>query len=325
MSATFFYSAKPVLVNVGGQKNSGFRAVATCIIDQQLAHNNQDHSLLNTLLETMYLYYPRETIPPRGNLNSEERLDFFKRSLSLPVLVEQLAYTLQQIALLEILNNPTKYRKKYLQLHENTSLNAEINHEIRLDKPTIEALEAVLDMQVVIFEVGEGKEAHSKVPSKSSGKFSISLQLDIDTQHYVAKVHNPSWFRTLAHSTQRAPKPRLLENPIPPNKESVLRLWDEEDKKQAHEYLEAKNLLSRISTKEVLDLYIKKIPSNDYPRNRLTTSNTFIPKNQNKVTKTHDENIAETLIHTLAHAKSTGHITLDELMDISPAITYKKP
>src|SRR3989338_6024216 len=148
--------SEPTYIKVGSQADSGFRAVAVALIDALYSSLSLDETLINTLLEAYFQYYPN-LCPKQSLMTPQSRLKEVIRSIEISDAVSTLAHVLRQMAVDVLPDNPGKYVQAFI--HGKTVVSPwEMRQPGTWVEPTvIAALAYALQLPIALSMVEDGK------------------------------------------------------------------------------------------------------------------------------------------------------------------------
>lgn len=149
---------KPGFVDVGGNMDNMFHALAAGIVDNILTRPRTNQAVLIQLMEHHGRYFPAVEI----NRHLITPLQKLEKRVAKPILLAQfigdLAYTLRQIAVNELCAHPELYRVNFEQMSP-----AEMRQSgSKMPKNSIHAVANALNIPVTLNEIEAGKEGQKQ-------------------------------------------------------------------------------------------------------------------------------------------------------------------
>ena len=320
--------AKKALVDVGGQGDCGFRAVAAGIVDNFLINPRLKGDLLGNLLPRHYNYFPQHRHNVSGLITPAERMEQLITQVRMPELIQTLAYTLRQIAVDELCAKPAHYRGAFANQHEQTAPEIMRKPSTWIDETAIAALSNALDLPIEVNMVSHGKELPVRLQYNISSK-NQGVVMQLQDVHYMPRVTHSERFTTV--KSQQASRIKAAEDvaSTDPSLTEILTKIAEENKHLVHEFENTRNRLSamvaagELNKQDLLAIYIKGMATSDYLPGRVKyigiehgNQDFFaaIMKAQQGVaavelsTASYDEQVINELVHGIARAVSIGHM-----------------
>jgi hypothetical protein len=339
--------ARPVLVNVGGAGDCGFRAIAAGIVNKVLVEN-QNSPELRALLQRHYQYFPQHRIPvrlptgpegvryildPRATAFNNHSLQLNNRAMA--ELIQTLAYTIRQMAVDEMVAHPEKYRGAFIG-PENESMPTSVE-AMRLagtwiDETAIAAAAVATQFPIDVRVVAPGKEVplclHYGVQNSRQTPITIQLQ----NQHYIAQVNDPARFEKITSVAANTVYPQKIKQTDPELKE-VLTKIAKEDERLLKTFEDVKGRLTaavaagEVSREQLLTIYISGLNQSDYLQGyvgiehgnqkffadlKANTSDLDIIRMQYD---SQEDQITQQLVHAIARAVSINHLDPAEVFD----------
>ncbi|MCP0914763.1 hypothetical protein NKV53_10550 [Legionella sp. 27cVA30] len=323
-------------VNVGGNGDCGLRAVMACVLDNFLSNKRFKMNAFNEFLSQHFIYFPQHKPSLAGLVTGSERLQQVIKQVGMPELLPAMAYTLRQMMVKEIMANPEKYRGAFVRIPDGAYVDADTS-PVKMRQPStyvdetgIAAIAQVLDIPVKVNVVADGKELPMKLRyNETSVNPEAIIQLDSQHKHYMPMVMEKQRFASVLHSA-RVIKPVEQEAEDLPMPEIMARI-EAEDKRLLEEYdsmvhrLQAMVAAKELTKQDLLQIYVKSMPSSDYLRGRIQHVGTehghahfFDAITQAHATnaakpivlpESNEQQIVNELIHALARAYTINHIS----------------
>ena len=142
--------AKRVFVDVGGNGDCGFRAIAAGLLDYFLMHPRMNGELLNKVLSSHFSYFPTHRTTMPGLVKASERMERLIKQVRMTELLPAMAYTLRQLAVTELCENPALYRGAFIDRHETTTPEEMRKPTTWIDESSIAALARALAMPIEV-------------------------------------------------------------------------------------------------------------------------------------------------------------------------------
>ncbi|WP_131782087.1 hypothetical protein [Legionella gresilensis] len=156
MATNFFISQGTfphrAFVDVGSKNGDcGFRAIAAAIIDNVLTRRRLNQPLLVAILEQHSKYF---NLPQAAGLLTpiERLLQLIDRPSAMSKFLTEFAYTLRQIAVDKISNNPERYRGAFIDDDGDISATAQQMRQPNtwIDETAIAALAEALNISITV-------------------------------------------------------------------------------------------------------------------------------------------------------------------------------
>lgn len=275
-------SSQPVLakkktVDLGGNGDCGFRALAAGIINRIMNLYSRNEDLYNTILENLLIVWPEDAHIGTIYSRPEERLQLL---LNDERGVAKLAYTLRCMAVQEIIENPEKYPGAYIPDGKDTSVLPKnmIEPTTFIDETVFAALANVLQVPIQV----EAKNSIHDVPlviQYGPAREMDDLQTPVEVEklggHYRARLDSP----VVIQAFETVPPQPLAALPqynlALPDEEEMIQRTIEADKKILKTFEENYDNLTDIVIRkgitkdQLLDIYIKGIGTSDYLKGRV--------------------------------------------------------
>ncbi|MDP1603482.1 MAG: hypothetical protein Q8M03_09485 [Legionella sp.] len=338
---------EPRFVNVGGNGDCGFLAIASGIIDNAYKIR-PNQIMLSKLLEQHNNYFP---LPPfQGLVTSAERLKaMVGGSSTMAKLIRELGYTLRQMSVDELCANDVLYRGAFVANNEGTSPDKMRMQTTEIDESYIAALSEALKIPITVQVVEKSKEVPARFHYGQNYTASDEVVIQLQNKHYIPRLTNAALFESVSEQPVRALEPKASEQKADPELAEILKRIEAEDNRLLHVFdtnlRRLQNLVEdgEIDKDYLLTIYIKGMNNSDYLQGRIKhvglehgNQNFFnaiesarrphaivgLPKGS------HDEQVTKELIHAIARAISIGQLDAEDVFDLSPlentGKTFKK-
>ncbi len=332
---------KTVLVDVGGQGDCGFRAVAAGLVDNFVTNPRMRGDLLNKVLPQHFNYFPQHRPTVVGLTTPAERMQQLINQVRMPELIQSLAYTLRQIAVDELCAHPANYRGAFANQHEYTSPEQMRKASTWIDESAIAALAQALDVPIEVKVVSRGKELPLRLQYNEASR-NAQLVVQLQNGHYIAHVTHGELFMTVKQRPLTNVKVFADDAKHDSSLEDILAVIAEEDKYLLHEFESTHNRLTamvvagELSKQDLLVIYIKGMTSSDYLHGRVKYVGTEhghqhffaallqAQKGTEVVelpTATYEDQVVNELVRGIARAVSIGQMSM---VDVFAAIDNKE-
>lgn len=331
----------PLIVDVGGTGDCGFRAVAAGLIDQFLEHPRKSPEWLSSVLAKHFVYFPdhRTTLP--GLVTAAERMQQMINNVRLK-LIPALAFTLRQIAVTEMCEHPELYRGAFVLQNEGTAPALMRKPTTWIDESSIAALAKALSIPIEVQVVDRLKILPKPLRYHNVGGGAQPIVMRLQDGHYTPRVHHKDFFSSATAIPASVLDP-VIENSQDPSIDELLAIIDAEDKRMLdafdsiYDQLAFKVKIGDLSQDDLLTMYVKGMPNSDYLAGRVrcvtqehgnqqffdAVSRAQGRVSQNDVVPSGNPNqrIVDELIHAIARAISIGQMSeavlshADELID----------
>lgn len=327
-------SKMPRPVSVGGDADSGFRAMAVAFIDYVSTYPRVKGDLIQRLLSRHFEYFPHHKPSFHGLITPQERMQQLMKKVRMSTLASSLAYTLRQITVDELCAHPLRYRSAFIKHDHKTSPEAMRDPSTWMDENAMaalaEALSVSLDIQVV--------HGQSSLPvrlryNEHTDHPKLRLQLQ-DRQYYpfvrcAERFSDVKSSAVLSHESQS----RLTNN----KSDEFNTIFKEIEQDEQRLLSVFKSTCNRLKTMVaageldktgLIDLYLKAMSSNDYLQGRVKYVGTeygnqhfFMSVSDSKQddapivleAKSHDEQVMNELIEGISRAISIEHISAENV------------
>lgn len=344
-----------VAVNVGGDGDCGFRALAAGIIDNMLLDQQMRKVLLrprknqkaiSVLCEQYFKYFPEQNTP-RALATPEERFMQLIRTKGMAEVVRKLAFVIRQVAVSEMVTYPEKYRGAYVsdsltESYKGTSPAAMREPHTYIDETAIAAAAEALDLNVKVRVVAPGKELPLTLNYGAKEAKAQQVAIQLQNEHYIPEVVHVERFQNIANIPATAPLNAVMQEHHDPEQSVIMERIKQDDARIIAEYdkqearLQIMLSLEEITMQELLDIYVKGLGTSDYLQGRIAhvgqengnqvffEAITRAQKGDKAISltnETHKEQVQQALIHAIARAISIGQMpetVLDRKESISP-------
>lgn len=336
-------SKKPILVDVGGNGDCGFRAAAAGFIDNFISNKRIKSELLNKVLFHHFGYFPDQRLVAPGLLTPAERMQQLIKHVAMPELVKALAYTFRQLAVDELVANPAQYRGAFANRTEQTEPATMRKPSTWIDESAIAALAQALNLPIEVKVVERGKELPMRLQYNAMAtKPGVSMQLQAG--HYIPFLTHAADFSGVKAPSVNVTKPVEPVDTNDRNLPEILALIAEDDQRMldsfdnTHHRLTAMVNAGELTKADLLAMYIKGMANSDYLQGRVKYvgiehgSQDFFEKVISAAKRgtdivslphDHDEQIVQELVHGIARATSIGHMNADALLDEREDLTLR--
>lgn len=307
---------KLTLVDMGSNGDC-FSAMAVGIMDNYLTTHCITSDLFNQLMVRHLTYFPQHRPTAVGLSTSIERMDQIIRQVNMAELVQSLACTLRQIAVITFVTDPAKYRAAFVSEPTPEMMSAS---SVRMNDIALEALANALSLNVEVKVTSPGKELHMRLHfNEDAENFKVNLQRQ--GEYYIPYVVNTNPFSTIKGKLLRPVQSAVNfehDREIDVSVEDR-RLWGEY---QALKHrLEVMILAGEINKGDLLDIYTAnldpKLSRANYAGTEHGTSAFFASVEQAKNgVKTvimpkvsHQEQVMGDLVAAIARNITLGHMS----------------
>ena len=323
---------KSVFLDVGGNGDCGFRAIAAGIIDnflEQSSHLRGD--LLKKVLDAHFNYFPQQKTLMPGLVKPADRMAQLIRTTRMGELVQSLAYTLRQMAVDELCANPENYRGAFVTQHENTSPETMRQPTIWIDESSIAALSNALDLPVNVV-LGDHYQTLRKRLRYNEAAANPPVEIRLQGEHYIPRLVHSDRFSLVKTQTDKVLQPHVSAGVDDPSLSDILAKIAAEDKRLVLSFEATCNRLNfmvangELSQDDLLSIYIGGMDHSDYLSNRAKHAsvehgnqdffNLIInaQKGNGQFTGSNVPKMTDELIHAISRAISIGHMS-DEVID----------
>jgi len=266
--------AKPTkkhsLVDVGGHGDRGFRAVAAGLIDSFLSNPRVKGEFLTKILGRHFACFPQHCSGAAGYFTPSEYMAQLIKQVSMPELVQTLAYTLRQLCVDELCAHPERYRRAFVNQHGNTSPEMMRKSADWTNESEIAALARALDVSIVVGTVNDGKELPKRI-QYNEGSLFYTINMQLQDSHYIPVLTHAERFKTVQHQGGRTISP-ANNHPNDPDLADILVTIAVEDKHLLNEFDRIHNRLAAMVTAgelnkaDLIALYVKGMATSESER-----------------------------------------------------------
>ncbi|KTD20190.1 OTU domain-containing protein [Legionella londiniensis] len=317
---------KKAFVSPGADADSMFNALVLNLVDNVQKHPRLNSELLGNILSRHFAYFPEHKPRVPGLMTPAERMQHMLREIPLGNVVESLAYTLRQMAVDELLENPAHYRAAFLAASSGLTEKQMRKPQTPLHECALIALAKKLSLPVEIIESAEYQELPVRRQYNlgvENPKTNPRLVFKKHGQQYSAQVSAPETFENLQmHSGLLKAREQTINH---------LDLADamfqiEQDNERLQKKFDL--LVNRLSTMvqageltkdDLLETYVKNTPTSEeaqsqdldskimrkgcisFKRNRLGVADSYAEK-------TTEERTISQLVEKLAEAITLGYM-----------------
>ena len=318
-----FHQVQPVsevahFVDVGGNGDCGFRAIAAGILDVE----GQGIRLLKQILSRHFNYFPGHQAKVSLTQTPEEQLRVLSSRIRLSELLPAMAYTLRQLAVDELCKNPDKYRGAFVSLHEGTTPEKMRQRGTWIDESSIAALARCIGIPVIVLVMERKQELPLRLtyggPSEEK-----PITIKLSHGHYMPRVVS-----TRFDQLQAQPSP-VLEPTIPadsgekdPSMDEILAKIAKADQFLIEEYRRVRGIISaaiaagELDKNSLMSMYINSIPTSDYLEGRhdLRAAARQFEANGFELSGRVEEELAHALTQAIVH----GQVDIEQINNQSP-------
>lgn len=326
------------VVNVGGNGDCGFRAVAAGFIDNFLMHSHFSVELLSKVLYPHFVYYPQHRPQMTGLMTVNDFMKGMLANVSMPELIQTMAFTLRQLAVDEMSAHPANYPGAFVQNNEKTSPEFMRKSVTWIDESSIAALAYALSMPIEVRVVERGKELPlPPLNYPSNVKLSAinpKIVIELESAHYRPRLLDASPFKSDIYGTFPEIKPIINDQVADTDLSQILVIIAAQEKRVITEFEALRDNLNclvsdgTLTKNNLIDIYIKGMVTSDYLQGRVRHVDEELgnPYFSNALSnarsvdqvvhsplRTHDEEICVELVRAIARAISIGHMNADDV------------
>lgn len=326
-ASTASIQKKVAFVNVGGNGDCGFRSVAAGFLDNFIAQNRVKNDVLAKVLKKHFQLFPSHCTHVAGLVTPSERMQMLLDKISTPELIPSLGFTLRQLAVDELVANPSKYRGAFTNINEGTSPESMRKENTWIDESAIAAIAQVLQTPIKVKVVQADRELPYSLNYNEQGT-NPKIVVQLQNKHYVPRVANVERFSKATSLAARNIAPQSIEN-TDKSIEQILKEIAEDDKRINSEFEANKTRLTtmvfagELNKKDLVTLYVNGMNNSDYLQGRtkyvgIEHGNQHFfetlraaQKGQEVVSPqkgTYDEQVVAALIGGIARAVSIGQM-----------------
>jgi hypothetical protein len=327
------YEIKPAFIDVGGNGDCGFRAVAAGLIDNFLQHPRMNADLLNKVLACYFSYFPahRTTLP--GLVTAAERMQQLIKDVRMGDLISAAAYTLRQIAVTEMCTHPERYRGAFVERNEGTTPEDMRKSTTWIDESSIAALANALAISIEVQVVERGKTLPMRLRYNDLGAGTPPVVMQLKNGHYTPRVSLVERFTSVNSQCVRKVQPVNTVTADPELPEIYATIAREDERlvvafENAYDRLALMVAAGELSKDDLLAMYVKGMADSDYLSGRIThvciehgnqhffdaiiRAQRGSPQDSSP-TSGNDKVIVDELIHALARAFTIGQMSADHV------------
>jgi len=331
--------SRRAIVDVGGNGDCGFRAIAAGIMDNVLANKAlfANKVLMTTLFEIYDRYAPANMSQPK---DPYERLkNIFVAPMQRAQFIVNLAVVLRHMAVDEMLAHPEHYRGAFIRENEGTSPQMMRKPETWIDESAIAALSNTLNLPIQVNAVEQNKELPHKYVYHPASKQDNKTQPDrvviqLASGHYQPLVKRPEAFQISGMNTMSISidGSKIVHNDPP--MEEILATIDAYDQMMVEKFENYHNELTslcidnKLDKSQLLSIYIEGMKGSDYLQgfsryhdlhrahfetvvNAARNGDTV-----NTPTETQEEYVVKCLIHAISRAMTIGHLDENVIFNV---------
>ena len=327
------YGLKSSFVDVGGNGDCGFRAVAAGLIDHFLRHPRMNTELLNKILASHFSYFPahRTTLP--GLVTAAERMQQLIKDVRMGELVQAAAYTLRQIAVTEMSTHPELYRGAFVERNEGTTPLDMRMATTWIDESSIAALANALSISIEVQVVERGKTLPMRLRYNDLGAGTPPVVMQLQNGHYTPRVSLVERFTSVNSYCGRTLQPvnTIADDPDLPE---IYAAIAREDKRlvvafdNAYDRLAVMVAAGELNKDDLLAMYVKGMVASDYLSGRIAHvciehgNQHFFDaiiraqrgvQQESRPAGDNDRFIVDELVHALARAITIGQMSADNI------------
>lgn len=326
----------PTLVDVGGNGDCGFRAISAGIIDNILTHANINQNLITSILDKYSNYYPKEVYISNRLATPFEIIKLIIESNTAKAVIK-IAYVLRQIAVDELIKNPTKYPGVFVTNHEGTSPTKMREYGTWVDESIISALANALNIPIKVKVVEAGKEIPVNLFYQEKNVNLVTnpaVVVVLDGEHYKPRLIKDEKFNTVRQFSSNDILSELVNHEVDLDLECILAEIDQDNIRLIESFETTRDRLltmledGEASKDKLLLVYINGMQHSDYLDGRvkyigLEYGNeaffSALDNARHKINTPHtsyDEQITTELVHALARAVSIGQMNEQDIYDV---------
>ena len=326
---------KPVFVDVGGNGDCGFRAVAAGIIDHFLMHPRlMNNDFLKKILDLHFGYFPEHRTTMPGLVTAAERMLQLTKQLRMNTLIQTLSYSLRQMAVNELCAHPDVYRGAFIHQNEHTTPEQMRKASTWIDESSIAALANALAMPIEVHVVERVKTLPMRLVYNATAKGAPPVVIQLQSGHYVPRVTLGERFTSVLSQPVRGLLPVMDHVKQDQGMADIFAIIALEDERLLKTFETTYKKLSTMvaahefGKNDLLDAYVTGISCSDYLEGRTTCvsieqgSQHFFDTisrakagfaNATNPADDHEKAITNELIHALARAVSIGQMSEDHI------------
>ncbi|KTD22747.1 Predicted cysteine protease (OTU family) [Legionella lansingensis] len=326
---------KPTFVDVGGHGDCGFRAIAAGIINKIL-FENEDSPELRAVLERHFEYFPKHKQELRRNPQGRYSIPLHL----MPELVQTMSYTIRQMAVDKIVEEPEHYRGAYLGSNEAMPVSpAQMRLESTwIDETAIAAAAKAIKLPIEVKVVTPEKPLPLRLQYAGSDSKSTTpikpIVMQLKNKHYTPKVKDPVYFQTAKSMPVAKIMPQEVEKKKEPEMAEILARIEAEDARIEAKFKETKKRLAAAAAAGeagkdlLLDIWVDQRDYSDYMRGfsgyvgtQHGAQNFFNALDRHDLqavhaeVKSHKQQITDELVHAIARAITIGDLDENAVFD----------
>ena len=327
----------PTIIDVGGNGDCGFRAIAAGLIDNFLQHPRiKTGDALNKVLAKHFEYFLSHKGESKSLVTPTNRMEELIHNLRMPELIKALAHTLRQIAVTELCAHPERYRGAFIDDHNETGMTPAVMRKSGtwINESSIAALSNALDLPIKVRVIDGGKIVPMNLSYNVNDNGQHPVVIQLENGHYKPEVLLTERFRSERYSqplTDIEPVAAAVEDP---SLSEIIAAINAEDRRLADEFDRIKHRLSamvdagELNQDALLSIYSSNIKSSDYLKGRVACVGVehgnqhffdAISKakgdslNVSTPNVGFDKQIVDELVHALARAITIGQMKSNEV------------
>lgn len=335
-------------VNVGGNGDCGFRSVAAGFIDNCLSHQHMDADLLHNILTAHFKYFPTHGVKS-GKL--QEQIQRLIAEVPLSELLKSLAYTLRQIAVDELCQNPALYRGAFVgNTDEGTSLEMMRKAFTWIDESAIAALANALKMPIDVKFMNRTDDIPRTLSFEYNQRaINPKVVIQLQGKHYIPQVRHKDYFTGVKAGLSSELKPVVdLNVQRDPSLTEILAKIEIDDKRTLATFENEKSRLmfmvykarpaERLTKDDLIAIYVKGLArKSDYLEGRVSTkhgSEAFFAaitaaqtgkKVDTLPPEDYEGQFINELVHAIARARSINQMSEEDVYETANTASHKGP
>ena len=335
---------KPIFLDVEGALDDGFPAIAAGLINNFLMHPKANSALINQILPHHYTYFPTHKSNLPGLVTAVERMQQLMKYVRMDELVQTLAYTLRQIAVMEMCKSPHLYRAAFVDHPEGGITPKEMRRpSVALGECGIAALADALECPIEVLVVDRIKTAPLRLHYHAMSGGPSPIILKLQDRRYEPRVTLKDRFAAIGSLPSRTLQPMTDTSVVDPSLSEIIVAIDAEDELLIERFEDAYRRLAvmvaagELNKDTLMALYVKGIGiveassrSALYVTTEHGTQDFFDAviraqrgaQKDHLPIKGHEQQLIDELVHALARAIAVGKMPaalvfaqLDEQID----------
>ncbi|WP_028388942.1 OTU domain-containing protein [Legionella fairfieldensis] len=226
-----FFSGKTTdlaFIDVGGEKDCGFRSVAAAMVSHIVFHPAFNQQLARKLLDHYYKYFTIELMTERY-LTPADYFTFRIKATGRATFVNELAFVLRQVTVDELRAHPLYYCN-VLMSNRHLSLKAMRLQDAWLNEFAMIPLANALQIPIIVQAVESNKSLFKSLifnggAAKPVGR-PVIIQLIADHNYYIPLVDNSEFFKGLNHGEKVELYPKNEAEPMDIDAQYVIEPMD---------------------------------------------------------------------------------------------------